>query len=590
LNSVAWHVLAILHHFLASAAALFFLRRLGLSLTLSWLAALFFVVHPVHGESVSWIAAAFNDPPTATLTFLTLGAHASWLATGKRRYLVFAAVGFAGALLLKESALSILLLVPVVDGWMRPDRSWWNVALRYLPFALCLGVYSAVGRWIDGIVPDLMPGSAEVGAALATHPHAVLLGQLLPMLGLLYLLYHGKFGRRLGGKKAFWNFAPYLLVTLLYLYVRRLAIVFMFGFAHTERVLEMPATFPSLGVFYLRLLFWPFGLSPSYPLRPVESWASPAAYGWLIVLLAIALLTVLAVRNNRFLQACCLWFVCSVWPVFNISSFRETYLVHQRYLCLSCFGMCAAVAWLVMNKLEGRWRRGAATAILLLWASSNYLYNPGWSTDVKLWQRIAVVDPKNPASFDFLGTVAAKAGRHQEAADYFARAIEADPESPVGYGNLAFLQHTRLKDYRGALENYRAALDRYLRQLPGGSGGVESYVACRINYASCLAESGDREAALRELLETFETYRSADAAENAAVLFLQAGDLPGLLDILRRGVDRHPEHVGLLAKLCEVYVRLGDDSGAAACVERLRELSPDAGPVREYDRRIGAGR
>jgi tetratricopeptide (TPR) repeat protein len=583
LNTVAWHALAILHHVLASAAVLFFLRRLGLALEPAWMAAALFVAHPAHGESVSWVAAAFNDPVAATCILLGVAAHAAWLRHGKPLHLALGALGYAGALLLKESGLSMLLLVPIVEGWLRPERPWPRVALRYVPFAVLLLAHVGVERAIDGVIPGLGEATGLV-AALAGHPHAVFLVQAALMVGLLVLVYHGRFGRHFGGRSALVDYLPYFLVTLAYFYVRRLTVVFVFGFSRPGMELgDLLPTLPMLGLFYLRLLLWPFGLGPSYPLRYVEGWSSPAAWGSILALAAIGLVVILLLLRQRFLQGCALWFLACVWPVFNITSFREYYLAHQRYLYLACLGLCAGLAWLLARGVRRSGVRHAVLAgILIVWSGTHYLYNPAWATDEALWTRITEVDPKNPSGYAFLAMEARKQGRFEDAERLYLRSIEAHPSLPTNHYHLARVKHIDQQRYVGALEHYRRALGLYREEIRAGrrigEKAIEEYALCWTNYGVCLAQAGRQDEALRELNEAFAAEpHPASAADAIAVIHLARGDLPAVVSILERGLARHPDDVGLLRKMVDVQTRMLDDPAAAApYAERLAEARGDS--------------
>ncbi len=527
LNTAAWHAMAIVVHALTSCAALLFTRRLGLSLAVAWMTALLFVVHPAHGESVSWVAAAFNDPPAAAFLLLGLTAHVAWLRGGSRWFVGLGMLGYAGALCLKESGLSMLLLVPLLSWFVEGGR----------------------------------PRSERMAA-----------------------------------------FAPYLAVTALYFFVRAATIGTAFGvYTHAKSIAELAPTFPLLGVFYVRLLLWPFHLSPSYPLRYVAGWNDAKAWASLLVLLALSGALLLLTRRRRVLRFSALWIVCCIWPVFNIRSFLPTYLAHQRYLYLASLGMCLAVAWMLETSVAGRVLRwGSCAAILVVWAGSDLYHDRFWATDMALWTRICEVDPRNPAGFDWRGRVAlgeardaAAAGRTAEASRkldeaerLFRASIEADADAPFGYFNLALLLHTRRKQPALAVPLYDRALERLrTRAQPSQKELIEG----RINRAACLAELGRRDEALREFLDLAETPPyPPDAAENAAVLYLESGK-PDLVEAtLARSLEHSPDDTGLLRKMAEFYVMTGRLAQAEGYARRLAAVSPGDPAVKDLLRKIQA--
>jgi tetratricopeptide (TPR) repeat protein len=528
LHPQAWHAVAILMHALTCCAVLLFIRRLGLSIEISWAAALLFAVHPVHGESVSWIAAAFNDPPAAALLLLALTAHGIWLRGRGGGFLGLGALGYAGALCLKESGLSMLLLVPLIS-WFAPT---------------------------------------------ARTRRERLLG-----------------------------FAPYLAVTFLYFVVRAVTIGTAFGnYEGTKSWAELAPTFPLLGVFYARLLAWPFQLSPSYPLRYVEGWSFPLAWGSLLALAVLGAALGLLLRRRKVLQFSALWIVCCVWPVFNIRSFLPTYLAHQRYLYLASLGMCLAIAWALSTWVRGVFvRRGILVALLLIWSVSDLYHDRFWATDAALWSRICEIDPKNPAGFDWLGSRAMDAARDataagrrdearvrlDEAESLFRRSIAADPEAGLGYYNLAVLFHTRRSQPALALPLYEQALEKFRTRR---TGNLDDTMNLRLNHAGCLAELGRREEALKEFLDLADSPPySSEAAEDAAVLYLQ-GRRPDLVEaVLSRALSRNQENAGLLRKMANFYALTGHSAEATEFARRLAIVAPGDPTALSILRQPGSG-
>ena len=527
LSTAAWHAMAIFVHGLAASAVLLFVRRIGLSLEIAWMTALLFVVHPAHGESVSWIAAAFNDPPAAAFLLLGLTAHAAWLMGGRRFLIGLGLVGYAGALCLKESGLSMLLLVPLVSWFVAGSRPW---------------------------------------------------------------------------KERFAGYAPYLGLTVVYFGVRAATIGTAFGiYTNTKSIADLAPTFPMLGAFYARLLVWPLQISPSYPLRYVEGWGDPKAWGWFVFLLALAAVIFVLTRGRRVPRFGALWIVCCIWPVFNIRSFLPTYLAHQRYLYIAALGLCVALAWALATWIGSRGLRwGVLGAVLLAWSASNLYHDRFWATDTALWTRICEVDPKNPAGFDWLGAQAMDAartaaaegrkeeadGKLTEAETLFRKSIEADPGAALGYRNLAVVLHTRRNQPDKAIPFYEKAIERLeARQQIDPTPLIDA----RVGRAACLAEVGRVDEALREFLQLAETPPySAHAAENAAVLYLQA-KRPALVETtLARALDHHPSDPGLLRKMAEFYLMTDRASRAGEYAKRLTTVEPGDASVRDLLRRAEA--
>lgn len=543
-DPIAWHALAIAHNALAGIAAYLLLLEIGLGVAIAWAAAALFTIHPAHGESVSWVAAAFNDPPAATLLLLSLTAHVRWLRTRRLLFAGLGALGYAAALLLKESALSGLLLVPLVGAF--------------------------VARGIARSSP-LDPAARETEASdlVQSGPNVA--------------------GRR-GTRGTAWTndltgIAPYLAVTVAYFVARKIAIGTAFGVYHGTRPLgEILPTLPLIALFYIRLLVWPFGLSPSYPLRILPGWSHPAAWASLVAIAVIGAVLVWLTRRRPIPRLALLWVAFSIWPVFNIRSFRPTYLVHQRYLYLAALGLCLAVAWGLARIRSARLRAFALAALLATWAASDLIYDRYWATDVVLWSRIAEVDPKNPAAFDWLGAKAMREGRNDEAESLFRKAIAADPDSPFGYKNLATLVHTRRRRPNDALPLYGKAIAGLRERLPAQK---ETLLDALRNYGACLAEVGRTDEALAATLEAAETPPyPRDAALNAAALLVHTNRLPRAAEVMRNALARHPDDSELLLRLGELHLLMGDASAALPYAEALARKEPDSAAARDLALRV----
>lgn len=486
LNTKAWHAMAILQHFFASAAVLFFLRRLGFVLAVAWPAALLFVVHPAHGESVSWIAAAFNDPPAATLLLLGLSAYATWAVNGKWYMLLLATLGYAAGLCMKESALSMLLLAPLVHWYVLPR-----------------------------ITPKSAPARALIG-----------LGSLILLTVGYFILRRQLFGYALG------------------------------NYEGTKPVGELLPTFPALALYYVRFLVWPFGFSPSYPLRYVPALGDLRSWGGLVAILVLTVVIWIATRKARPLRFAAFWTAFCIWPVFNIRSFRQEYLVHQRYLYLACLSVCLAIAWLAWRWIaSGRARGVVIAAVLALWAASNLMYNPAWKSDHNLWVRITEVDPANAAGFDWLANEARQEGKFADADALIERSIKVNPNSPHPYIGRALILSRSLNRPQDALTWFEQGIRLHWADR---SPDPVAIAKAMDGYALCLREVGRLSESVQQYVEASELPPYLpDIASNAARSLLEAQRGDEAYDLLARAIARHPENSSLVNRMVQLSAAIG---------------------------------
>lgn len=132
---VGFHLVNVLLHATVTVVFWQLLRRWGLSLLTALLAAGLFAAHPIHGEVVNVVVGRSE----LLSTLLVLGAL---LCADNRRYpgLILAGLCFLGAMLSKENAITLLLLLPAADafraGSLRVWRQRWPLYAGLLAVAL----------------------------------------------------------------------------------------------------------------------------------------------------------------------------------------------------------------------------------------------------------------------------------------------------------------------------------------------------------------------------------------------------------------------------------------------------------------------
>jgi protein O-mannosyl-transferase len=132
-----FHLYSLLMQFAVVVMLFYAGKRLFGDLRVAWLAALIFVVHPVHTEAVAWIAAV----PDLQATFLLL--LAIWLLSGETKRSWSAnfsiAACFCLALLCKEPALMFAPLAIVFEHMCAKDRQHNTFLRKFIRYApLCV--------------------------------------------------------------------------------------------------------------------------------------------------------------------------------------------------------------------------------------------------------------------------------------------------------------------------------------------------------------------------------------------------------------------------------------------------------------------
>ena len=187
LNTALWHASAIALHLGVTLLVYLIGLRLTRNVGVSSAAALLFGVHPVHVEAVAWLSAATES----LFGLFSLGAMLCQLH-GRR---IAALLLFAGALLSKETAMALPLLLAACD-WLFPAdpaatrRTRIGKALSTL--AMCLGVellYAAAR--IHALGSFLPPTTWTPRMLAATLPGVVLLYFRQLLVPFQYSLFYG---------------------------------------------------------------------------------------------------------------------------------------------------------------------------------------------------------------------------------------------------------------------------------------------------------------------------------------------------------------------------------------------------------------
>jgi tetratricopeptide (TPR) repeat protein len=164
LHTGYWHLASVMAHVAACLLLYRFVLGISRDSVLSFVAALFFAVHPVHVESVAWVSGS-TDVLLAIAAFSML---LFLLPDGSRsRGNRFAALlCFAAALLLKETGVVLLVPLFVINLLHAKELKAPTAAMRTLPFIAVLAAYLALRMFaLSGMGAATAPVSFPVWVA-----------------------------------------------------------------------------------------------------------------------------------------------------------------------------------------------------------------------------------------------------------------------------------------------------------------------------------------------------------------------------------------------------------------------------------------
>ena len=346
LNPFGFHLTNVLLH-VGCTLLVFQLGRRLFTVSAAAVAALLFALHPASHEAVYWIAARFD----LMATFFTLAAI--WCLTHERPAWQAAGVAaFALGLLAKESAISLLLIVPAWDVFVA-RRDVRSVARRLLPLVVVAVAYAMLRNF-----------GADLEAAGGSRRLPKLIAMAAMLLALLQLAWRRDRGTP-PDLHLPWPFAAGVaaaMLAFLWWPVTAVSAAKALGFA-------------AYAAFYL--------ISPVLIPSPPPEWFTPVAVrdalpGFVVVCGALAMLAGYgrAINRHAGMVFLALLVVAALVPVSSMPG-------GLRYLYLASAGVSLLAGWLVQQAPRGASRFAAlAVVTIALVVSTTQLLQMGraWRT------------------------------------------------------------------------------------------------------------------------------------------------------------------------------------------------------------------
>jgi len=191
-------------------------------------------------------------------------------------------------------------------------------------------------------------------------------------------------------------------------------------------------------VFYLGKLLWPFNLAPFYDRWPELILARGSTWWlWLVPLALGVALWIGYRRGSRIPAIAALLLLAALLPVLGLVSFHYQYYstTADHYLYPAMIGVGLLLAW-AAGRL-GRYGGWVAAALLAALAIRSFHQAGYWADGLRLNRHAIAVSPRGFANYHSLGIHIAHAGRLDEAAGYFQKAIGLRPDYVTAYEQLA---------------------------------------------------------------------------------------------------------------------------------------------------------
>ncbi len=375
---------------------------------------------------------------------------------------------------------------------------------------------------------------------------------------------------------------------------------------------------------YLRLLFFPFGLTADYadhfPKTQITKGyiISSSLYALLFISIIISAcfdsIRKKARHSISIPSICIVLFFITLIPVMNVIPIKN--IIAERYLYLP-FGFfaitIAAGLFIYQSNSKYRYFKYSFLVITMLFiitlSSLTVSRNYAWSNGYRLWKSTLRINPKSFHAHNNLASIYDENGQLQKAMYHYHKAIEIRPSDAIPYYNLANTLKNR-GDLYEAIRYYKKALDKQARFIePHVNMGLiyaklgkydlaeeEFRQAIRIqpndssahnNLGVVLAHHGKLTEAIREHKIALKLDRyNENAYINLSICYMDLKNYPKTLEALQRLLTINPQHTEANFLAGKSFEASGDYQKALKQYQKTLSIDPHHKQAREHLRQI----
>jgi hypothetical protein len=479
LDPIWWHATSLAVHLLVTLLVYLLAFRMTRDELLAGGSALLFGLHPVHIEAVAWISGV-TEPLLAVFfltAFLCFINSRTVGRTSRQRWWLVASLGLYGLAVLEKETAIVLPAVIFIYEWL----------------------YEANDE------------------SEAVEPKKD----------------HGRLFRSSAGA------LPYFGLTAVYLVSRWLALK---GLGHAITPLSVKTivlTWPSVWMFYVRLLVWPIGLSAFYDTPYITSLSIRDFVVPVLVIGIIAATLYFWSRSSRLVGFFSIWTLLPILPLLNVSVFKDGEIAHDRYLYLPSIGFCVLLAVAVRHLKLGSTRfHGMRIAQLFVFLGlacffglATWSQESIWASDLSLASRGVAIAPRNIIAANNLGKELALRGDYDSAIPLFRQVTDRKAGYWLAHFNLGYVYY-RVGNLPEAERYLRKAIELNANDAAGYR--ILGYTLLEVGRVD------EAESVLRRAIEL----RSEAPNQHYALgtILKKKGDLDGALKEFKLELSFNPNH------------------------------------------------
>jgi len=585
LNPTAMHTVNILLHLLNAFLVLLLIRRLTNNFFASFLAAVFFAVHPMHVESVAWLSER-KDVLSTLFMLAALLSYCSYISKGRFIFYIISFIAFALGVLSKPMVVTLPLLLILFDWFLGERVLSRKRLLEKIPFfvgALFIGVVTVVWQrrgggvaegWMTGMGANFMIAASNIVFYLGKLVAPVKLSAVYPppvreaafssgnfiSLAIFVIVLAAAVVTLKWTKKIFFGFLFFLVTVLPVIQLIPVGV---------QNTADKFTYVPYIGLFMIA------GLGADYAVRRAK--APP-------VRLVIGILLAALVCGASVLS----FWRCRVWTS-GVTLWEDA---HRHYPAHPFIANSLAHAYIVEAEKSGtaeertEWLRKAELlareATEIDPEHTNAYQNLGiiwrmrgdFDKARRFFEKCLEIDSDYILAYGALGGLLQKSGDPAGAIRYYKKRIELQPSEAI-YVNLG-AAYMDAGNYRKAIENYEKALE-----MDPGSG------AAHFNLGNAYLKLGGYEKALSELKRAIAIDpKLAGAYLNAGVALLNKKEPDEALVYFKKALELGGDALSAHWNIAHAYVLKGDGEKALAELQKALALEPSARIRKEIEKEI----
>jgi tetratricopeptide (TPR) repeat protein len=356
-------------------------------------------------------------------------------------------------------------------------------------------------------------------------------------------------------------------------------------------------------VYYIKLLFFPINLIADYSFNsfplPQTLFEAETLLS-LVVLFAIAFLTLKLLCKNKIMAFSLIWFFITLLPVCHIFPHHE--LLAEHYLYLPSFGFVLLIA-LVLELLltSTKYKHHIYTVfilVILLFSVRTFYRNYDWKNSFTIWQKTVKTVPHCVRAINNLGVEYFKRKDLKQAKALHQKALEIQPVYEKAYYNLGNAYRTE-QNFDRAIEMYKKAVqlnpknfraynnlgnayaiqkryDQAMKEYKSVLKLKPRYAEAHNNLGNVYRSLGKTDLAIAHYKRAIKIKsRYFDAYSNLANTYADLKQYEKSIETLKKAIGKNPFIPSTYNHLGRIYTKTGQYGKAIEMYEYAIKLKPN---------------